>query len=114
MPPGPILGLRFACPRLLHVAPLARGEWAPLARAEWALLARGEWGLLARGEWGLFARRAIYTFGAQNIPITLLGSETNLSLADQLRTRIRRDGPISFRDWMDVALYDESEGYYCR
>ncbi|HYX28254.1 MAG TPA: SAM-dependent methyltransferase [Pyrinomonadaceae bacterium] len=36
------------------------------------------------------------------------------SLADRLRERIRRDGPISFHDWMSAALYDEHEGYYCR
>src|SRR5947207_2212229 len=36
------------------------------------------------------------------------------SLADRLRERIRREGPISFYDWMQAALYDESEGYYCR
>ena len=36
------------------------------------------------------------------------------SLADRLRARIRREGPISFRDWMQMALYDERDGYYCR
>ena len=25
-----------------------------------------------------------------------------------------REGPISFHDWMQAALYDEREGYYCR
>jgi SAM-dependent MidA family methyltransferase len=35
-------------------------------------------------------------------------------LALRLRTRIERDGPISFRDWMQAALYDPREGYYCR
>ncbi len=35
-------------------------------------------------------------------------------LADRLRDRIRRQGPISFYDWMKAALYDEREGYYCR
>ena len=35
-------------------------------------------------------------------------------LADALRARIRREGPITFRDWMEAALYDEREGYYCR
>lgn len=38
----------------------------------------------------------------------------NASLAERLRARIRRNGPISFRDWMQLALYDEREGYYCR
>jgi SAM-dependent MidA family methyltransferase len=36
------------------------------------------------------------------------------SLADRLGERIRRDGPISFSDWMMAALYDPSAGYYCR
>jgi SAM-dependent MidA family methyltransferase len=36
------------------------------------------------------------------------------SLAERLRSRIRAEGPITFRDWMDAALYDETEGYYCR
>jgi SAM-dependent MidA family methyltransferase len=36
------------------------------------------------------------------------------SLAARLRDRIRREGPISFRDWMAAALYDEREGYYRR
>ncbi len=35
-------------------------------------------------------------------------------LAERLRARIRREGAISFRDWMAAALYDEREGYYCR
>jgi SAM-dependent MidA family methyltransferase len=35
-------------------------------------------------------------------------------LAERLRARIRREGAISFRDWMDAALYDEREGYYRR
>jgi SAM-dependent MidA family methyltransferase len=36
------------------------------------------------------------------------------SLAARLRARIEREGPISFREWMQAALYDEREGYYCR
>lgn len=36
-----------------------------------------------------------------------------LSLADRLRERIRREGAIAFRDWMNAALYDPEEGYYC-
>jgi SAM-dependent MidA family methyltransferase len=36
------------------------------------------------------------------------------NLAARLRERIRRDGPISFHDWMQAALYDERDGYYCR
>jgi SAM-dependent MidA family methyltransferase len=36
------------------------------------------------------------------------------TLADRLRGRIRRDGPITFHDWMQAALYDEHGGYYRR
>lgn len=35
-------------------------------------------------------------------------------LAERLRERIRRGGPVTFRDWMAAALYDEREGYYRR
>jgi len=37
-----------------------------------------------------------------------------LSLADRLAERIRRDGPITFHEWMRCALYDERDGYYMR
>src|SRR5205809_5088502 len=37
----------------------------------------------------------------------------DVSLAERLRARTER-GPISFCDWMQAALYDEREGYYCR
>lgn len=36
------------------------------------------------------------------------------SLATRLRARIQREGPISFYEWMQTALYDPAEGYYCR
>ena len=35
-------------------------------------------------------------------------------LGGRLRERIRRTGPLSFYEWMQAALYDEREGYYCR
>jgi SAM-dependent MidA family methyltransferase len=35
-------------------------------------------------------------------------------LAARLRERIERDGPLTFRDWMEAALYDEHGGYYRR
>ncbi len=35
-------------------------------------------------------------------------------LTEQLRERIRLNGPITFRDWMQAALYDSCGGYYCR
>lgn len=41
-------------------------------------------------------------------------SSENLSLAERLCRRILKDGSISFRDWMEAALYDEREGYYRR
>lgn len=36
------------------------------------------------------------------------------SLAERLREMIRGAGAITFRDWMDAALYDPAGGYYCR
>jgi SAM-dependent MidA family methyltransferase len=36
------------------------------------------------------------------------------SLADRLHERIAREGPISFADFMQAALYDPEEGYYVR
>ncbi len=35
-------------------------------------------------------------------------------LADRLSQRIRREGPITFHEWMKAALYDPQQGYYCR
>jgi SAM-dependent MidA family methyltransferase len=35
-------------------------------------------------------------------------------LIERLRAQIRDAGAISFRDWMEAALYDEREGYYFR
>jgi len=39
---------------------------------------------------------------------------TGLSLQQRLRDQIRRKGPLTFHDWMQAALYDKDEGYYCR
>lgn len=36
------------------------------------------------------------------------------ALAHRLRERIRREGPVTFREWMRAALYDERDGYYRR
>ena len=36
------------------------------------------------------------------------------TLAAFLSARIKRDGPITFRDWMEAALYHPTEGYYHR
>lgn len=35
-------------------------------------------------------------------------------LAARLRAQIERTGPITFRDWMEAALYDAHAGYYNR
>ncbi|HEX8632702.1 MAG TPA: SAM-dependent methyltransferase [Pyrinomonadaceae bacterium] len=43
-----------------------------------------------------------------------MSSPDQTPLAERLRARIRREGAISFRDWMAAALYDEREGYYRR
>ena len=42
------------------------------------------------------------------------GRAAGTSLAERLRARIRRAGPMAFRDWMQAALYDPEEGYYQR
>ncbi len=39
---------------------------------------------------------------------------TTTSLAARLSERVRREGPITFSEWMRAALYDATEGYYCR
>jgi len=36
------------------------------------------------------------------------------TLAARLRERIKSEGPIPFCDWMEAALYDPQDGYYCR
>lgn len=40
--------------------------------------------------------------------------EQDAPLAARLLERVRRGGPITFRDWMAAALYDEHGGYYAR
>jgi len=35
-------------------------------------------------------------------------------LSERLRERILREGPVSFRDFMEAALYDRADGYYTR
>lgn len=44
----------------------------------------------------------------------LFEGETVPSLAVRLRERIRVEGPLTFREWMSAALYDERDGYYQR
>jgi SAM-dependent MidA family methyltransferase len=39
---------------------------------------------------------------------------TTSALATRLRERITREGPITFYDWMKAALYDPTDGYYCK
>src|SRR5215813_8714686 len=41
-------------------------------------------------------------------------SGSALLLIDYLINRIRREGPITFHDWMQEALYHKSAGYYMR
>jgi SAM-dependent MidA family methyltransferase len=41
-------------------------------------------------------------------------SPTSFTLAERLAKRILRQGPITFRDWMECALYDTAQGYYMR
>lgn len=36
------------------------------------------------------------------------------SLSDRLRLRIQSEGAIPFHDFMEAALYDDEDGYYCR
>jgi SAM-dependent MidA family methyltransferase len=40
--------------------------------------------------------------------------DETVPLFERLRERVRRAGAISFRDWMEAALYDPREGYYAR
>ena len=42
------------------------------------------------------------------------GSGRDAPLAARLLAKIRREGPLTFRDWMAASLYDEREGYYSR
>lgn len=37
-----------------------------------------------------------------------------VSLAERLKEVIRREGPVTFHDWMNAALYDPAGGYYQR
>jgi SAM-dependent MidA family methyltransferase len=36
------------------------------------------------------------------------------ALAARLRERVKSEGPLPFHDWMQAALYDPEDGYYCR
>ena len=62
----------------------------------------------------LAGARAPLPAWARSANISPLSETGNTSLADRLRERIRRAGPISFYDWMRAALYDQRDGYYCR
>lgn len=50
------------------------------------------------------------------MPLTTkdLGTPQTETLDAFLSARIRRDGPVTFREWMEAALYHPTEGYYCR
>ena len=43
-----------------------------------------------------------------------LGSKTAVELKERLLERIRSDGPISFAEFMEAALYDPEDGFYAR
>ncbi|HEX8559371.1 MAG TPA: SAM-dependent methyltransferase [Pyrinomonadaceae bacterium] len=47
-------------------------------------------------------------------PESDLSSSAEAPLAVRLREQIRLGGPLTFRDWMAAALYDERGGYYTR
>jgi len=47
-------------------------------------------------------------------PMSVVTATPGTPLARSLAERIRRDGPISFRDWMDACLYHPELGYYRR
>src|SRR3978361_1406590 len=36
------------------------------------------------------------------------------ALGDRLRSRIAKEGPISFAAFMEAALYDEQDGFYAK
>jgi SAM-dependent MidA family methyltransferase len=57
---------------------------------------------------------ALAHLAAQSATMSSVNHALQNNLAARLRARIRRDGPISFHDWMQAALYDERDGYYCR
>lgn len=45
----------------------------------------------------------------------MIGTTPDTSeLGERLRERIKREGPMTFHDWMKAALYDPTDGYYCR
>ena len=41
-------------------------------------------------------------------------ADAEQTLGQHLAERIRRNGPMTFHDWMEAALYDEERGYYRR
>jgi SAM-dependent MidA family methyltransferase len=51
---------------------------------------------------------------ALGFPIMIEIIQSAPALADRIRERIRRKGPITFCEWMRMSLYDEQAGYYCR
>ena len=47
-------------------------------------------------------------------PTSAVRAANQTPLARRLAERIGRDGPVSFRDWMDACLYQPGLGYYRR
>lgn len=48
------------------------------------------------------------------IPLPTVGLDVPPALAQRLRERIRRDGPLPWRQFMDAALYDPDGGFYAK
>src|SRR3954469_15536753 len=44
---------------------------------------------------------------------TMAAGGNSRSLSVRLCERIKREGPITFHDWMQAALYNPDGGYYC-
>jgi SAM-dependent MidA family methyltransferase len=44
----------------------------------------------------------------------LIDANEQMPLAERLRERIAREGAVTFREWMEAALYDARGGYYRR
>ena len=43
-----------------------------------------------------------------------MAGNVSSALPERLRARIRRDGPLLWRDFMDAALYDPHGGFYAK
>src|SRR5581483_6386121 len=100
IPRGPGAGGRpDACPRAGRPRGVPRRKGAPHARRHGRPLRRPAAG----------PRRA------HGAPASRLPPEAaRMTLEERLRAQIAKEGPISFHDFMEAALYDPHEGYYAR